>query len=270
MTTSSAKSPSGLAEQAARFDLPDLTTSHRLLETVFQTARSAIIALDRTGMVVSLNDAARHVLGGIDDNVPFLWPDDIWFLEPETMSRLEASKDPIARSVAGQELRNDIQIMTRKNGTQNRYVRLSSSRVPKGEDDIATVIVLDDISEQEITRQQMERSSRLDALGQLTGGIAHDFNNLLATIQYSIELALRDISHGPTANLLNTALGTVDRGSGLSRRLLAFARRQPGLAQSKLITLVRDEFHGPDRADDRVQHQRLLRGGGTGAPRLLR
>lgn len=244
MSVRSEKTQAGLAEQPVRFTLPEMekTTSHRLLETVFQTARSAIIALDRAGQVVSLNDAARHVLGGVDDQVPFPWPEDIWFLEPESMARLEASKDPIMRSVAGQELRNDIQIMTRKNGTQNRYVRLSSSRVPKGEDDISTVIVLDDISEQEITRQQMERSSRLDALGQLTGGIAHDFNNLLATIQYSIELALRDISHAPSANLLNTALGTVDRGSGLSRRLLAFARRQPGLAQSKRVTEVRDEF----------------------------
>ena len=49
------------------------------------------------------------------------------------------------------------------------------------------VLAIDDVSEAEQNRQQIERTARLDALVQLTGGIAHDFNNLLATIQYAIQ-----------------------------------------------------------------------------------
>lgn len=219
----------------------ELEEAQRMLKVVFQTAGSAIIAIDGEKRVQALNDAARHVLGGIDMVAPFEWPADICFLDPETLSRLEPDADPVHRSLTGRKLMGELNLMTRKTKGQNRYVRVSSTPADTA-DGVASVIVLEDVSEQELTRQQMERASRLDALGQLTGGIAHDFNNLLATIQYSIDLAMRIIEPGHTRNLLNTALGSVDRGAALSRRLLAFARRQPGLAQSNLLETVRAEF----------------------------
>ena len=219
----------------------ELEEAQRMLKVVFQTAGSAIIAIDADMRVQALNDAARHVLGGIDNVAPFSWPTDICFLDPETLSPLDPDKDPVRRSLDGKKLMGELNLMTRKTKGQNRYVRVSSTPADTA-DGVASVIVLEDVSEQEMTRQQMERASRLDALGQLTGGIAHDFNNLLATIQYSIDLAMRNIEPGHTRNLLNTALGSVDRGAALSRRLLAFARRQPGLAQSNLLETVRAEF----------------------------
>ena len=80
--------------------------------------------------------------------------------------------------------------MSRDGSADPRYTRISSAPLAREHSpDITTVIVLDDVSEQEKNRQQVERAGRLDALGQLTGGIAHDFNNLLAAIKYSIQLS---------------------------------------------------------------------------------
>jgi PAS domain S-box-containing protein len=219
-----------------------LDRANQLLDTVVQTVTSAIVGLDRDGRVLTVNDAARHILGGINEEPPFEWPSDIRFLDRESMKPLEMSMSPIQRALAGQTLQNETNLLERRGNVINRYVNVSSASVANTDSPINTVVILEDVSEQELARQRIERSSRLDALGQLTGGIAHDFNNLLAAIQYSVALAVQQIDKEEPRNLLTTALGAVERGANLSRRLLAFAKRQPGMAQSKLLSLVGADF----------------------------
>jgi signal transduction histidine kinase len=68
----------------------------------------------------------------------------------------------------------------------------------------------------------------MEAIGQLAGGIAHDFNNLLNIIQGNLELVLERVSSDPELHTMTReALRAVDRGSGLTRQLLAYSRRQP-------------------------------------------
>ena len=78
------------------------------------------------------------------------------------------------------------------------------------------------------SEEQLAHVQRLDAIGQLTGGIAHDFNNLLTVISGNLQL-LESRFPGNTdlSEIIGGALRAVDRGSDLTRRLLAFARRQP-------------------------------------------
>ncbi len=78
-------------------------------------------------------------------------------------------------------------------------------------------------------RRQAEDSTRqrLEAVGRLAGGVAHDFNNLLAIVSACAEL-LRD--HGDSKAKHSEWLGNirkaVERGSQLTRQLLAFSRQQ--------------------------------------------
>ena len=78
------------------------------------------------------------------------------------------------------------------------------------------------------SEEQLAHAQRLDAIGQLTGGVAHDFNNLLTVISGNLQLLEAELSdHPDLLEVTNSALRAVDRGSDLTRRLLAFARRQP-------------------------------------------
>ena len=67
----------------------------------------------------------------------------------------------------------------------------------------------------------------MDAIGQLTGGIAHDFNNLLMAVLGSLELMRKRLPDDPKLMaLLDNAVQGAQRGSALTKRMLAFARHQ--------------------------------------------
>lgn len=78
------------------------------------------------------------------------------------------------------------------------------------------------------TEEQLAHAQRLDAIGQLTGGIAHDFNNLLTVISGNLQLLEAELPERPDLReIIDSGVRAVSRGSDLTRRLLAFARRQP-------------------------------------------
>jgi PAS domain S-box-containing protein len=80
----------------------------------------------------------------------------------------------------------------------------------------------------EEAREQLFRSQKMEALGQLTGGLAHDFNNLLTAILGACELGLRNIDdQEKVRRMLEGVRSSAQRGAGLTRQLLAFARAQP-------------------------------------------
>jgi PAS domain S-box-containing protein len=78
------------------------------------------------------------------------------------------------------------------------------------------------------SREQLFRSQKMEALGQLTGGLAHDFNNLLTAILGACELGLRNIKdQDKVRKMLEGVRGSAQRGANLTKQLLAFARAQP-------------------------------------------
>lgn len=77
------------------------------------------------------------------------------------------------------------------------------------------------------TEEQLAHAQRLEAIGQLTGGVAHDFNNLLTVLSGSLQLLEIECEGQQAAGeIIASALRSVERGTDLTSKLLAFARRQ--------------------------------------------
>lgn len=76
------------------------------------------------------------------------------------------------------------------------------------------------------SEERLRQAEKLTALGQLAGGIAHDFNNVLQAIQGAVTLLSRNRAD-PAAVARYAALidAATSRASSVTRRLLAFARR---------------------------------------------
>ena len=82
----------------------------------------------------------------------------------------------------------------------------------------------------------MQQAQRLENLGQLAGGVAHDFNNLLAVILNYVSFVSEELaaaSESDFSQRLDNALSDLvhvkqatERAVGLTRQLLAFARRE--------------------------------------------
>ena len=72
----------------------------------------------------------------------------------------------------------------------------------------------------------LKQAQRLEALGQLTGGVAHDFNNLLMVVGGSARKLRRTNKDPRELQSLQMIDAAVQKGEGLTRKLLAFSRRQ--------------------------------------------
>jgi two-component system cell cycle sensor histidine kinase/response regulator CckA len=74
---------------------------------------------------------------------------------------------------------------------------------------------------------QMRHLEKFEVIGKLAGGIAHDFNNVLGAIQGWAELGLQESpKESRPANLFHSIHSQSLRAAGLTRQLLAYARRQ--------------------------------------------
>lgn len=81
--------------------------------------------------------------------------------------------------------------------------------------------------ERETALAQVHQMQKLESLGQLTGGIAHDFNNLLMAILTNLDMLAREVPDMPrTKRLIEGAIKAGERGTALTNRMLAFAKRQ--------------------------------------------
>lgn len=84
-----------------------------------------------------------------------------------------------------------------------------------------------DISARVGLEEQFRQAQKMEAVGRLAGGIAHDFNNMLTVILMRVEQATRRLD---AASALRAPLEEIrdaaQRSAGLTRQLLAYARRQ--------------------------------------------
>jgi signal transduction histidine kinase/ActR/RegA family two-component response regulator len=84
----------------------------------------------------------------------------------------------------------------------------------------------DQMANKALIEEKLRQAQKIEAIGQLTGGVAHDFNNLLMVISGGLEMLDRQTDPARKKRLMDGMRQAAARGSGLTRQLLAFSRRQ--------------------------------------------
>ena len=99
-------------------------------------------------------------------------------------------------------------------------------------------------AEREAALESLAQGQRMEALGRLAGGVAHDINNVLQAVLGGARLILKRSQDQGVHRLAQLVSEAAERGGAVTRRLLAFARRDSleaeALAVQPLLEGVRE------------------------------
>lgn len=194
------------------------------LRAVLETAVDGVILIDASGNVLMFNPACEGLFGYkaeevLGRNVKMLMPPPFRDEHDGYLENYRTTKERkiigIGREVVGQ----------RKDGT-TFPMELS---VGEAQQEGAPVFVgiIHDVTVRKQTEEQLVQAQKMEVVGQLSGGIAHDFNNLLTVIIGNSEDLSKALRARPDLQRLSDAiLACATNGAELTRRLLAFSRRQ--------------------------------------------
>jgi len=185
---------------------------------VLAQVNEPVLAATSASVITYWNAAAERLFGWTAEEI--VGKHSHAFLHPQYPRGVE----DIAQAMSDSgEWRGEI-VMSKKNGEDVR-VEASTRRMP-GQADVI-ISVLKDTTTQRALEDQLRQSQKMEAIGLLAGGVAHDFNNLLAVIVGFSELASRKLPQGhPVAAQLAEVFDAARRGGDLTRKLLAFSRKQ--------------------------------------------
>jgi PAS domain S-box-containing protein len=108
-----------------------------------------------------------------------------------------------------------------------RWIAWADTAVLDANGEIEAIIgVGRDVTDRRTIEERLRRSEKLEAIGRLAGGVAHDFNNQLTGILGGAEILRRALVDRPELlEVVEEVRGAALRSAGLTRQLLAFARK---------------------------------------------
>lgn len=200
--------------------MPELSKTEKRLQTIFDNVDEAILLLDSDGTIQHCNKAVESLfaysadalpgqplsllLGNIDscEQVEFL-------IELANNKQESQAIDVVGVSSTGEEMLFELGI--------------NATEIDSEECFVAVFYDARDRNHQRATLLQIQK---LESIAQLTGGVAHDFNNILATIIGNLELLNLVITDSKQQENVNAAYRAANKGSDLTRQLLAFSKKQ--------------------------------------------
>lgn len=194
-------------------------SSKQLLSSVLDRVPEPVLLVSATGVVGYANAAARATYGlGVGDDLlsgAAIHTDDIDSVR-RSWSRLQ--------EIPGRALTEEVRV---RRGDSWTRLLVTAENLLRDPEVAAVLVTATDATRRRELEWRLQQAQRLEAVARLAGGVAHDFNNSLTTIQGLTRLTLEgdDLSEEARADLTEVA-NAAERAAGVTRRLLAFSRRQ--------------------------------------------
>ncbi|HLF15312.1 MAG TPA: PAS domain S-box protein [Bacteroidota bacterium] len=195
--------------------------SEKKYRSIFEGSQDAIFVCSTGGKILDVNHAAVDLFGYPSaSDVLGMHNMDALFAKPAQVEeyRKRLSQDGSIR---------DFEFELKRKDGDSRVVIVSASAET---DPLAETVThrgfIRDITDRRRLEEQFRQAQKMEGIGTLAGGIAHDFNNLLGIILGFTQL----LEAGPAdperfSKSIETIKRAIERGSGLVRQLLTFARR---------------------------------------------
>jgi PAS domain S-box-containing protein len=202
----------------------DLRASMARLTAVVETAVDGFILIDAKSCILLFNPACERLFGYraaevMRKNVKLLMP-------PEYSSQHDDYVQNFLRTGTRKIIGIGREVVGLRKDGSTFPMELSVGEARQDGEPIF-VGVIHDLSARKLTEQQLQQAQKMEMVGQLSGGIAHDFNNLLTVIVGNAEHLSEQLeSRQDLRTLADEISQSGERGAELTRRLLAFSRRQ--------------------------------------------
>lgn len=208
------------ARAAAEFERQDTDQRLREQASLLDKAQNAIVARDLEQRITYWNKGAEHLYGWTFEEVRGRTNIENAYQDPSAFEAIMASilRDGEWNGRAQHKRKDGRPITVELHATLIR----DDQGQPR-----CTFAIINDITQRLALEERIERSERLESIGQLTGGVAHDFNNLLTVMLGNAEILVEQLHAQPRLQALAEMTRTAaQRGAELTHRLLAFARHQ--------------------------------------------
>jgi two-component system, cell cycle sensor histidine kinase and response regulator CckA len=193
-----------------------------LQNAALQSAANAIVITDRTGKIISVNQAFNKLTGYSQEEAIGSKPNILKSGTHPASFYKNMWKTILSGEVWKGEIEN-----RRKDGSLY-FEEMTITPVYQSQKEISHFIAIkNDITDQKKLQQELLQSQKIQSIGTLAGGIAHDFNNILAIILIYASLLERSENNRKDKILESSRAITraVERGKELVRQILTFARK---------------------------------------------
>jgi hypothetical protein len=192
------------------------------LASIIDSSEDSIVSKDLNGIILSWNQGAEQLYGytaeeAVGKPISILVPEG----RPDEIPRI------LERIRRGESVEHYESVRLTKDGRHlDVSIRISPIRDAAG-NPVGASAISRDITAQKRAEEHLRQAQRMDAIGRLAGGLAHDFNNILGIITACTELLRSHVEASEdSAEYVGNIRKAVDRGSGLTRQLLAFSKKQ--------------------------------------------
>ncbi len=193
------------------------------LAAIVDSANDGIIGKTLDDIVVSFNTAAERIYGYsaaeiVGQSIARVIPTD-------RRQELQRIHNAVAR---GESMEPFETVRVTKDG-RHIDVWLTASPVKNSDGRVIGIsTIVRDITERKRLEEQLRRSQKMEAIGQLAAGLAHDFNNLIAVIRANASLLqLERDKLGPEAvECVAEMVLATENASKMVRQLLDFGRKR--------------------------------------------
>jgi len=223
---------------------------HRRADELLRMAQNAggIGCWESNSAGVHWTDEARTLLGYPGAGGPAKFSDFVQNVAPEDRARASSVLETLSKST-GKTFELEIRYHC-PGQTKAKQLLLRGGLLPGASSPADRWLgIVQDITarkeadnRRQLLEQQLFRSQKMEALGNLAGGIAHDFNNILTAILGHADLLRMELSQTPGSPTCLADVAEIENAGQRARdiitQILTFSRRQPIERQSMVLSKV--------------------------------
>lgn len=205
----------------------ELIRSKNQLQKIFEILPIGLWFADKNGTLLRGN-AMGVKIWGAEPHVPISEYGVFKAWRLPSREKIEADDWSLAKTIrTGVTIVDELLEIESFDGKRKTILNYTAPVLDEKGNISGAIVVNLDLSDRQALEAQLRQSQKMESVGRLAGGVAHDFNNMLGVIIGNTELAMEKVSNeDPVRAFLKQIVSAAERSAGITRQLLAFARKQ--------------------------------------------